>query len=306
VRVTAYSVAERFLGTKEKPGPAANPLVLAMLQRSEPWVEDDATAWCSAFAGAIAWILDLPRPRKETLPAGVSELAARSWLRVGEAIAAADAKVGWDVVVLSRGRPPQPGPDVLKASGHVGFFAGWTETPGKRFVRILGGNQGDAVSFALYDAADILGIRRLFDAPETEPVRVIPRAAAAPSPAVTSSELGDRVRNTLSLPPLDRVQGPDGSYTQLHSDVAYTMARKLAAGGSFADLDFSVRDRILRHFPTAVTLAARQLVMDTAAAAGVVGTAEAFGYFQRVHGDPFQLVEAEIQKYLLEWRAAPP
>jgi hypothetical protein len=128
--------------------------------------------------------------------------------------------------------------------------------------------------------------------------------AAAPSPAATS-ELGDRVRNTLSLPPLDQVQGPDGSYSQLHADVTYTLARKIAAGGSFGDLDFSVQDRIRKQFPAAVTLAARQLVMDTAAAVGIMGTAEAFGYFLRVHGDPFQLLEAELRKFILEWKVAP-
>jgi hypothetical protein len=131
-------------------------------------------------------------------------------------------------------------------------------------------------------------------------------ATAAPSPtATTSDELGDRVLATRSLPPLDRVAGPDGSYTQLHSDVAYTMARKLAAGGSFDDLDFSVQDRIRKQFPTAAVYAMRQLVMDTAAAAGIMGTAEAFGYFLRVHGDPFQLLEAELRKFILEWKVAP-
>jgi hypothetical protein len=130
-------------------------------------------------------------------------------------------------------------------------------------------------------------------------------AEAAPPPVVTSGELGNRVRNTLSLPPLDRVRGPDGSYTQLHADVAYTLARKLAAGGSFDDLDFSVQDRIRKQFPTAVVYAMWQLVMDTAAAAGIMGTAEAFGYFARVHGDPYQLVTAELRKFILDWKVAP-
>ena len=64
---------------------------------------------------------------------------------------------GFDVVILRRGGGDQPGPEVLDAPGHVGFFAGH-EDPN---VLLLGGNQGDSVSVAPFAAARILGVRRL-------------------------------------------------------------------------------------------------------------------------------------------------
>jgi hypothetical protein len=67
-------------------------------------------------------------------------------------------KPGYDVVVLKRGSGKQPGPDVINAPGHVGFFAGY-EYGNK--IYLLGGNQGDTVSIAAYDTNRVLGIRRL-------------------------------------------------------------------------------------------------------------------------------------------------
>src|SRR5262245_33401688 len=119
--VTAFDIAQRFVGTKEAPGLSSNPLVLAMLRLDDASVPDDAVPWCSAFTNWIAWILRLPRSKS---------LSARSWLTVGTPVDLSDAKIGFDVVVLKRGAGPQPGPDVLDAPGHVGFFAGW-DTDGR-------------------------------------------------------------------------------------------------------------------------------------------------------------------------------
>ena len=84
-------------------------------------------------------------------------LMARSWLNVGYAIDIDAAEVGWDIVIFKRGSGAQPGPNVINAPGHVGFYAGMNGTK----VQVLGGNQGDAVSIKGYSKSRILGVRRI-------------------------------------------------------------------------------------------------------------------------------------------------
>jgi uncharacterized protein (TIGR02594 family) len=153
--ITAYDVASRFVGLTEVSGPVSNPAVLAMLRLDDASAQDDAIPWCSAFVNYVAWLLRLPRSKS---------LAARSWLAVGRVIDLHEAIVGFDVVILNRGASPQPGPEVLDAPGHVGFFAGWRPgDDGTSVVMILGGNQSDAVSIGSFSATRVLGVRRLYE-----------------------------------------------------------------------------------------------------------------------------------------------
>jgi uncharacterized protein (TIGR02594 family) len=94
MEITAFDLAQRFVGTKEAPGAVSNPLVLAMLQLDAAWVDDDVTPWCSAFVNFVTWLLRLPRSKS---------VAARSWLKVGVEVPLSQAIPGFDVVVLSRG-----------------------------------------------------------------------------------------------------------------------------------------------------------------------------------------------------------
>lgn len=148
LQTSAFLIAQRFVGIKEVPGTAANPQIVAMLQLEDAAIANDEIAWCSAFANYVAWLLRLPRSKS---------LAARSWLQVGVPITLAEAQAENDVVILMRGGGPQPGPDVLQAPGHVGFYAG---TQGAS-VLVLAGNQGDAVNISSFPQSLILGIRRL-------------------------------------------------------------------------------------------------------------------------------------------------
>jgi uncharacterized protein (TIGR02594 family) len=148
METTPFAVAQRFIGLKEVAGPMSNALVLGMLQLDSSWVQNDQTAWCSAFTNFVCFVLGLPRSRS---------LAARSWLLVGASIPLTDARPGYDVVVLSRGTGKQPGPEVIAAPGHVGFYAGSDAAN----VQLLAGNQGDAVSVASFPKSRILGIRRI-------------------------------------------------------------------------------------------------------------------------------------------------
>jgi uncharacterized protein (TIGR02594 family) len=148
--VTAFDLAQRFVGeVKELPGAAHHPFVqwchhLVGLGHDQP----DETAWCSSFANGVAWMLRLPRSKSAR---------ARSWLAVGTVIPLSFASPGYDVVVLKRGLGAQPGPDVLDAQGHVGFYAGHTES----LVHVLGGNQANGVTIQAFPIEQLLGIRRL-------------------------------------------------------------------------------------------------------------------------------------------------
>lgn len=165
MQITAFDLAQRFVGLREIAGPVSNAHILAMLRLDNTWIEGDEVAWCSAFVNYVCWLLRLPRSKS---------LAARSWLGVGMSIALENAKPGYDVVVLKRGVGEQPGPEILAAPGHVGFFAGLEgagsiritgdvlfNSPDTRRVMILGGNQGDQVSVVPFPVARVLGVRRL-------------------------------------------------------------------------------------------------------------------------------------------------
>lgn len=147
LEITAYDLAQRFIGIHETPGVASNPLVVAMLRLDDDWPQDDSVPWCSAFANYIAWLLRLPRSKS---------LRARSWLGVGTPVKPEDAAPGFDVVILNRGTGLLD-PTVLHGPGHVGFFAGWDLAR----ILILGGNQSNAVNVAAFDATQVLGVRRL-------------------------------------------------------------------------------------------------------------------------------------------------
>lgn len=149
LHTTPLEVARRFIGAKEVEGPEHNPLILAMLQQDNEWPATDEVPWCSALPAFVCRILGLGRSRS---------LRARSWLLVGEKVDLDDAEPGFDLVVLARGSGPQPGPSVLDAPGHVGFFVGWIEDGDPL---ILGGNQDDSVNIRAYPHHRILGIRRL-------------------------------------------------------------------------------------------------------------------------------------------------
>lgn len=152
LEVTAYDIAQRFVGIKEVEGSMSNPQILAMLQLDDVWPKDDSVPWCSAFVSYIAWLLGPTILRSQSL-------RARSWLNIGKPIVLAKARQGFDVAVFKRGIGNQPGPEIINASGHVGFFSYWFEENDR--ILILGGNQSNSVSLASYPVKDLLGIRRL-------------------------------------------------------------------------------------------------------------------------------------------------
>lgn len=151
---SAFELAQRYVGTKEVNGQFDNPQIMAWLKLDGNWPEHDEVPWCSAFVNGIAHAMRLPRSKS---------LRARSWLAVGESILIEDAETGFDVVILERGGGDQPGPDVIDAPGHVGFFAGKPYLSGSEISRVyvLGGNQSNSVSVQSFPVSRVLGVRRL-------------------------------------------------------------------------------------------------------------------------------------------------
>jgi uncharacterized protein (TIGR02594 family) len=122
---------------------------MAMLKLDNDWPSHDEVPWCSGFVNYVCWLLRLPRSK---------DLRARSWLTVGQGIDFGDADTG-DIIVLKRGKGDQPGPDVIDAPGHVGFFAGYDDE--NQLIEVLGGNQSDTVKISRYPRSRLLGVRRL-------------------------------------------------------------------------------------------------------------------------------------------------
>ncbi len=147
--MTTFDLAQRYIGITEISGEKHHPLVSWWLSLCGFSLDaPDEIAWCSAFVNGIAWELRLPRSKSA---------AARSWLTVGQTVPLPAAGVG-DVVILRRGSGAgSAGPEVLQAPGHVGFFAGLDATS----VHVLGGNQHDSVSVAMFPREQVLGVRRL-------------------------------------------------------------------------------------------------------------------------------------------------
>ena len=139
IQLCLFGIAYAELGVKETPGSENNSRILEYHSATKLKASDDMTPWCSAFVNWVCLQLGAPKTNGAN---------ARSWLDWGEAIETPD--VG-DIVILNRGADAW--------TGHVGFVA---EAP-KHYdfnIKVLGGNQGDAVSVATYSKARVLGYRR--------------------------------------------------------------------------------------------------------------------------------------------------
>jgi uncharacterized protein (TIGR02594 family) len=101
---------------------------------------DAQYAWCSRFVKQAATEAGVDVSKATDM--------ARSWLNVGTPT---DKPQKGDVAVFSRGDPQG-------AFGHVGFYDS-TNPDGS--IRILAGNQGDAVSYGSMPSSRLLGYRRL-------------------------------------------------------------------------------------------------------------------------------------------------
>lgn len=127
-------LARNLLGTKEVPGNADNPEILTWYVDAGVPQEHDEVPNCAAFVGAML-------KRSGYKPSG--SLMARSYLEWGKPL---DKPRKGCIAVLKRGAPP---------AGHVGFVESWTS----HTIKLLGGNQGNAVSVQSFSRASVLGYR---------------------------------------------------------------------------------------------------------------------------------------------------
>lgn len=138
-----FEHAHAEIGVRETPGTKATPRILAYWDAMPGWNREstDEMPWCSAF---VQWAL------KQCGIKGTDHPAAKSWLTWG---GARSHRPGAIVVIRHRaGKTP------ITGSGfHVGFYAGGNGAA----IRLLGGNQGDSVSEAVFSLAkwDVLASR---------------------------------------------------------------------------------------------------------------------------------------------------
>lgn len=131
---TSTEIASKYLGINEKEHAG----VIKEFIKTTIGKDTGLAPWCAAFVNSVL---------KEQGIEGTGSLAARSFLTRGTPVS--DPKKG-DVVVLSRGSDP--------TKGHVGFYVGPGEKEG--YIKVLGGNQNDAVSIKEFPVERVLGYRR--------------------------------------------------------------------------------------------------------------------------------------------------
>jgi uncharacterized protein (TIGR02594 family) len=127
-------LARAQLGLKEVPGSGSSADIIDFYKEAGVPQKADSVPWCAAFVGAML---------KRAGYKGTGSLMARSYLNWGSELA--KPRTGC-VAVFKRGAAP---------AGHVAFVEEWSTNS----VKVLGGNQSDAVTVASYSRASLLGFR---------------------------------------------------------------------------------------------------------------------------------------------------
>ena len=157
--------ARAYLGQREVPGPASNGWIkdLWLKLRGGAWFwktfgEDDSKLpWCGAFLARVCQDCGLDYPDKYA--------QAAAWASWGQAL---PGPMQGAVAVLTR-----------SGGGHVGIVTGVSADA--RYVRLLGGNQGDAVCEAWFQTTRVSAWRRPANA-------ALQTAAVVPVGAMSTSE----------------------------------------------------------------------------------------------------------------------
>ena len=126
--------ASSYMGVREAPGAANNPVIVGWLIALKAWWRDDLTTWCGTFVAECFRVNGIGVPKHW--------YRAKAWLDWGVPLA---APMYGCVVIFER-----------KGGGHVGFVVG-RDDHGRLIVR--GGNQSDKVCDAPFDMSRVLGYR---------------------------------------------------------------------------------------------------------------------------------------------------
>lgn len=125
-------IAISQLGVHEVPGPGDNPKIVEYHSATSLGSKDDEVAWCSAF---VNWCLMKTGYQRS------HSAAARSWLAHGKPLGHFKP---YCIVVFERGDSVW--------QGHVAF--GISDLG--QYIRVLGGNQSDGVTYANYPKSRVL------------------------------------------------------------------------------------------------------------------------------------------------------
>ena len=148
--------ANRFIGVKETPGVADNPVIMGWAKQMGQWYTGDDVPWCGLY---VAHCMSVGAP---LVPQDFNRLGARNWLEYG---VRCDAGFG-AIAVFWRTHKTK------SWHGHAGFIVGGSGG----HLHILGGNQGDMVSVIAMPRDQLLGC--------VAPPGFIPALPLKPSPLV--------------------------------------------------------------------------------------------------------------------------
>lgn len=132
-------------GVVEILGPEHNERIVEYHKTTTLDASTDEVPWCSSF---VNWVMH------QAMITRTASARARTWLGWGINLGAWPAY--GCVCILQRGSGKQPGPSVLDAPGHVGFYIG----PGSGSeILLLGGNQSNSINVNRYPQSRLLGYR---------------------------------------------------------------------------------------------------------------------------------------------------
>lgn len=138
----------KYLGIKEQVGlKSNNPIIMDMaksLKLSHNMYPNDETAWCALFMSFICKSVNKPLFNFE----GYDFIRASSFIKWGKHVDMRDIVLG-DIVILHR-----PGGE------HV--FLAIAKSKNKTLIHGLGGNQGNSVSFSVFETSRIIASRRYY------------------------------------------------------------------------------------------------------------------------------------------------
>lgn len=141
------SAAIQYLGVKEIPGSASNPVIIEMARSlgiSDIYTNDDLS-WCAVFINNLIKITG--KPIVDYKKDRYNLLRAKYLLNWGEPVELKDALLG-DIVIIDR-----------VGGGHVFILIGFTKEGN---LIGIGGNQSNKVSFSEFDKDRVLGARRFY------------------------------------------------------------------------------------------------------------------------------------------------
>ena len=140
--LTHVAVARKYIGLKEIKGVKHNPTILALTVKAfaatgkKSWINDDETPWCGSFVGGVFAEAGLGKKIPKEF------FRAKEWEKAGTKL---DKPAYGCVVTFTR-----------DGGGHVGFVVGKTKAG---MLKVLGGNQSNAVNIADFDPKRVTSYR---------------------------------------------------------------------------------------------------------------------------------------------------